>query len=140
MKGYVNVFTDGASRGNPGESAIGIVISDEKNELILDFKKYIGKGTNNSAEYRALIESVRILKDIDLEFEHINFYCDSELIVKQVRGEYKIKNPDMIKLSGEFFSELNKLKKKYIITHIPREKNRLADKLANEALNELKKQ
>lgn len=135
----IKVFTDGASRGNPGMSAIGIAVYNEKDELLFDHKKFIGTGTNNSAEYKALIESVKLLSNINCDFDFVYFYCDSELIVKQIKGQYKIKNPDMIKLSKEFFMELNNLQKKYSITHIPREKNKTADDLANQALDELKK-
>ena len=79
------------------------------------------------------------MRNINCDFDSVNFYCDSELIVKQIKGQYKIKNPDMIFLSNEFFKELNSLQKKYTITHIPREKNKTADNLANQALDELKK-
>ncbi|MFZ1321649.1 MAG: ribonuclease HI family protein [Ignavibacteria bacterium] len=139
MEKFVKVFTDGASRGNPGMSAIGIAVFNEEDELIIDHKKFIGTGTNNSAEYKALIESLKLLRNINCDFDSVNFYCDSELIVKQIKGQYKIKNPDMIFLSNEFFKELNSLQKKYTITHIPREKNKTADNLANQALDELKK-
>lgn len=134
---YLNIFTDGASRGNPGISAVGIAVYDCSQQLIAEHKKAIGTGTNNSAEYKALIESVYILKNLKMEFDSVNFYCDSELIVKQVKGQYKIKNPDMIILSQELFKELKNLNKKFTITHIPREKNKTADRLANEALDEL---
>ncbi|HAY35123.1 MAG TPA: ribonuclease HI family protein [Ignavibacteria bacterium] len=137
MTNFISVFTDGASRGNPGNSAIGIAVYDSNNMPAVEFKKFIGTGTNNSAEYRALIESIEIIKRLKIEFEMINFYCDSELVVKQVRGEYRIKNSDMIKLSQEFFKGLNNLQKKYTITHITRDKNKTADMLANKALDEL---
>ena len=137
MTNFISVFTDGASRGNPGNSAIGIAVYDSNNMPAVEFKKFIGTGTNNSAEYRALIESIEIIKRLKIEFEMINFYCDSELVVKQVRGEYRIKNSDMIELSQEFFKGLNNLQKKYKITHITRDKNKTADMLANKALDEL---
>lgn len=137
MTNFISVFTDGASRGNPGNSAIGIAVYDSNNMPAVEFKKFIGTGTNNSAEYRALIESIEIIKRLKIEFEMINFYCDSELVVKQVRGEYRIKNSDMIELSQEFFKGLNNLQKKYTITHITRDKNKTADMLANKALDEL---
>lgn len=138
MEKFVKVFTDGASRGNPGMSAIGIAVYNDEDELITELKKFIGTGTNNSAEYKALIESLKLLRNINFDFDSVNFYCDSELVVKQIKGQYKIKNPDMIFLSNEFFKELNNLQKKYTITHIPREKNKTADNLANQALDELK--
>ena len=132
----VRVYTDGASRGNPGNASIGVVVEDESGNEIQTSKRFLGKYTNNSAEYLALIEGVKILKDIKYEFDEINFFCDSELIVKQIKGEYKIKNKDLISLSLEFWKVVKSLNKKFTIRHIPREKNSRADKLANEALDE----
>ena len=132
----VKVFTDGASRGNPGTAAVGIVINDEYDKEIMTLGKYIGECTNNVAEYTALIESVKLLKELNEPFEEINFFCDSELIVKQIRGEYKIKNKDLINLSLEFWKEIKSLNKKFSIRHIPREENKTADLLANKALDE----
>lgn len=134
----VKVYTDGASRGNPGSAAVGIVIKDEGDKVIRTFGKYIGECTNNVAEYTALIESVKLLKELNEPFEEINFFCDSELIVKQIRGEYKIKHKDLINLSLEFWKEIKSLNIKFSIKHIPREENKAADKLANEALDENK--
>lgn len=133
----INVFTDGASRGNPGLAAIGIVIKDEDDNEILTHKKFLGEFTNNNAEYTALIESVKLLQNLKIEFEQINFFCDSELVVKQINGKYKIKNKDMIKLSLEFWNQIKLLNKKFSIKHIPREQNKIADRLANEALDSL---
>ena len=132
----VKVFTDGASRGNPGTAAVGIVINDENDKEIRTSGKYIGECTNNVAEYTALIESVKLLKELNEPIEEINFFCDSELIVKQIRGEYKIRNKDLINLSLEFWKEIKSLNKKFSIRHIPREKNKTADLLANKALDE----
>lgn len=132
----VKVFTDGASRGNPGTAAVGIVINDENDKEIRTSGKYIGECTNNVAEYTALIESVKLLKELNEPFEEINFFCDSELIVKQIRGEYKIRNKDLINLSLEFWKEIKSLNKKFSIRHIPREENKTADLLANKALDE----
>lgn len=132
----VKVFTDGASRGNPGTAAVGIVINDENDKEIRTLGKYIGECTNNVAEYTALIESVKLLKELNEPFDEIDFFCDSELIVKQIRGEYKIKNKDLINLSLEFWKEIKSLNKKFSIRHIPREENKTADLLANKALDE----
>jgi ribonuclease HI len=131
----VKVYTDGASRGNPGAAAIGIVILDESGNEIMSHKKAIGERTNNFAEYTALVESVKLLRSLNESFDEINFFCDSELVVKQIRGEYKIKNKELIKLSLEFWKEVKALNKKFSIKHIPREENKKADILANEALD-----
>lgn len=134
----VRVYTDGASRGNPGSAAVGVLIQDDNGNDIKTFRKYIGECTNNVAEYSALIESVKLLKELNEPLEEIIFFCDSELIVKQIRGEYKIRNKDLINLSLDFWKEIKSLNKKFSIRHIPREENRTADKLANEALDENK--
>lgn len=135
MTEILKVFTDGASRGNPGLAAIGVVIFDEEDKIIKTHKRFIGTATNNSAEYTALTESVNILKSLDKEFHQISFFLDSELVVKQIKGEYKIKNKDLINHSLLFWKEIKSLNKKFSIHHIPREKNKLADQLANEAID-----
>ncbi|MEO8664524.1 MAG: ribonuclease HI family protein [Ignavibacteria bacterium] len=132
----VNVFTDGASRGNPGSASIGIVINDDDGNEIITHKEFIGKVTNNNAEYSALIKGVKLLKTITNDFDEINFFSDSELMVKQINGQYKVRNPDMIKLSLEFWKEIRSLNKKFSLNHILRDKNKVADRLANEALDE----
>lgn len=133
----IKVYTDGASRGNPGKASYGILITDENDVEITTSKKYIGEATNNFAEYTALVESTKLLKTLDQQFDEINFFCDSELVVSQITGKYKIKQKDMINLSLLFWKGIESLNKKFSITYIPREKNKTADKLANEALDEL---
>lgn len=137
MEKEVKVFTDGTSRGNPGKSGIGIVIKDASDKILTTYKEYIGEESNNSAEYKALIKSIDILKSLKQNFSIIQFFSDSELIVRQISGKYKIKNQNLIKLSLEFWNSINGLNKKFKITHITRDKNVLADKLANEAIDDL---
>ena len=132
----INVFTDGASRGNPGLASIGIVIRDESGNEIKTHKEFIGETTNNFAEYTALVKSLKLLKDLNGSYDEINFFCDSELVVKQIKGIYKIKHKDLIKLSLEFWKEIKSLNKKFSIKHVPRAENKRADELANEALDE----
>ncbi|MEO6693835.1 MAG: ribonuclease HI family protein [Ignavibacteria bacterium] len=136
MTNTIKVFTDGASRGNPGLAGLGVAVLSTEDRVIETYKKFIGKCTNNFAEYTALIEAVKLLKRIDYRFDDINFYLDSELVVKQITGSYKIKHKDLIALSLEFWKEIRSLNKKFSICHIPREENKLADKLANEAIDE----
>lgn len=131
------MFIDGASRGNPGKAGAGIAVKDEENKIIATHKKYLGTCTNNVAEYNAVIESISFLKNSNIEFDVINFYSDSELIVKQIKGLYKIRNKDLIELSIKFWNEIKSLNKKFSITHVPREENSHADKLANEAIDEM---
>jgi len=131
----IKVFTDGASRGNPGKAGIGIVIKDASDKILMTYKEFLGEESNNSAEYKALIKSIDILKSLEQNFSLIQFFSDSELIVKQITGKYKIKNKNLIKLSLDFWNSINELNKKFKINHITRDKNKLADKLANEAIN-----
>ena len=137
MDKSIKVFTDGTSRGNPGKAGIGIVIKDASDNVLTTFKEYIGEESNNRSEYKALIKSINIVKNLEQDFNIIHFLTDSELIVKQITGKYKVKNPKLIKLSLDFWRSINELKKKFKITHIPREKNKLADRLANEAIDDL---
>lgn len=121
------IFTDGGARGNPGPAAVGVHMPG-----VGDFKKCIGKATNNVAEYSAVILALE--KSQGLKVQELEFYLDSELVVKQLRGEYKVKDATL----GKLFVQIWNLKsqfKKVTFTHIPREKNKQADKLVNEALD-----
>lgn len=127
----VKIFSDGASSGNPGPAAIGVVITDGKREI--EISRPIGRATNNIAEYKALIAGLEIARDLNADA--VEIYADSELLVKQVKGLYKVKD---IKLLG-LWRMVNKLLsffKTYSITHIPREQNKKADSLARQALKE----
>ncbi len=133
----VIINIDGGSRGNPGPSAIGAVFSDGKGGG-RDFSEYIGKTTNNEAEYRALIFALKKAKAIfgKEKIKKIDFEVrsDSELLVRQMKGEYKIKEPE---LQGLFLVAWN-LKidfGKINFVLVPREENKRADRLVNEALN-----
>lgn len=139
-KKVIKIHTDGASRGNPGDAAIGIAIYDENGIIIASFKEYLGKRTNNHAEYSALVKSVEIAKNLETDFDKIEFYTDSELMVNQLTGKYIIRNENLRNLSLKFNQEIKILGKPYDIFHVRREYNKEADKLANEALNEALKQ
>lgn len=136
----INVFTDGGSRGNPGQSAIGVYIIDKNNNVLSSFGKTIGVATNNTAEYTAVIEALNFIsenKELFNKEESINFYLDSELVVSQINGLYKMKNPNLRMLLfkiREKEAEINCIIKYF---HIPREKNKQADKLVNTALDNL---
>jgi ribonuclease HI len=130
----VKIFSDGGARGNPGPSGIGAVIFDEKGQNILgEYKKYIGETTNNQAEYQAVVLGLE--KAFELKATEIDFFLDSELVCKQINGEYKIKNADF----QPHFIKIYNLKQKFkktSFTHIRREKNKVADRLVNEAIDE----
>lgn len=126
------IHLDGASRGNPGPAAIGVVISNEKGKVILEIKEYIGKSTNNVAEYRALIRALEETKKYNPT--SAIFYLDSELLINQINGIYRTRNKDLIPL----LQKVRKLSNKFPqikFQYIPREKNKRADKLANLAIN-----
>jgi ribonuclease HI len=133
----LKVFTDGASRGNPGESGIGIIIYDENDNIIKKWNEYIGKGTNNQAEYLAIIKSIDLLKEIKqtMPVEFVVFHADSELMVKQLRLEYKVKDEGLKSLFKKFNTEINSLKIPYTIKHVERKLNKEADKLANQGID-----
>ena len=133
MKAIIN--TDGGARGNPGPAAIGIVVRDSSNKIVKEIAKSIGNGTNNEAEYTALIEGLKTAKE--LFYKELDFYLDSELVVKQLNGSYKVKN-DRIKALWLKAKELEKNFEKITYTHIRREENKRADALVNEALDSLK--
>jgi ribonuclease HI len=128
--GYL--YTDGASRGNPGPAGAGVLLLDEKGRPILELNRFLGKATNNEAEYQALIAGLKAAEK--LEFTRLRIFLDSELVVKQLHGEYRVRNPRLQPLFDEVASRLQRLSS-YAIMHVPRERNQEADRLANEAVD-----
>jgi len=126
------VYTDGASRGNPGDAGIGVVVYDEKGNLIQEVGKYLGKTTNNVAEYSALIEGIKIAKDF--KAKKVKFFLDSELVVKQIKGIYKVKNKNLLSLYNQVIDQLKQFEQ-FTIEHVPREQNKKADQLANAGID-----
>lgn len=131
MKKFI-IYTDGGARGNPGPAGIGAVIYNEEKQIIEEISEYIGETTNNQAEYRAVVAAIKKAKSLGAEA--IDFYLDSELVVKQLRGEYKIKNKDLAPLFVQIYNESLGFKK-VTYTHVRREFNKEADKLANLAMD-----
>jgi ribonuclease HI len=121
-------FIDGASSGNPGHAGIGVAIYKGKDQILME-SKYIGETTNNVAEYSALLHLLE-LADMH-KLKNIDIYSDSELMVKQLSGEYKIRDERLQELAKEVAE--HKKTVKFTLTHIPREKNKEADKLSKEA-------
>ena len=132
----VEIYIDGASRGNPGDSGIGIFF---KNNEQYNFKKYIGIGTNNNAEYTALITaleiSILLKSSIKSNFLKLVVHTDSMLVANQINGNWKVKDPE-IKILFTRAKELIEELEQFSISHIRRELNSEADLLANEAINE----
>ena len=122
---------DGASRGNPGQAGAGLVL-EKDGEVILRMGEYLGEATNNEAEYRALILGVR--QGRCLGFSELKIYSDSELLVRQMRGEYRVKNPRLQELYFQAVKDLGAFRK-VSFSHVPREENREADRLANLAID-----
>ena len=132
------IYTDGGSRGNPGPSAIGIVFCNEKGEIIKKYSEVLGESTNNEAEYQAVIFALKKFKALFgnklAKNSEIEVRADSELLIKQMQGLYKILEPKI----QELFLVVWNLKldfKKVKFKIIPREKNKEADRLVNEALD-----
>ena len=131
MRRQLEINIDGASRGNPGPGAIGVVIR-ESGKVIQELSRTIGEVTNNVAEYTALIFALQ--EALILKADELKIYTDSELLYHQILGQYKVKNPNL-KTLFEQVQHLADGFKKIDISHIPREQNKDADKLANKALD-----
>ena len=135
----ITIYTDGGSRGNPGIAGAGIVFVNEKTQIIKEYAEYLGdKKTNNEAEYGAVIFALKKFKALFgkemAKKSEVEVRSDSELLVKQLNGEYKLSNENIQKLFIEVWNlktDFEKVKFK----QIPREKNKDADRLANEAMD-----
>ncbi len=138
-KQKILIYTDGGARGNPGPAGAGWVITDEKGNKIKDGAKYLGHQTNNYAEYQAVILALADLKkkigrekikDIEIEIK-----LDSELVCRQLSGQYQIKEESLFPLFIKIWNARVETFKNLRFTHIPREKNRAADRLSNLAMD-----
>jgi ribonuclease HI len=125
---------DGGSRGNPGPASYGVVIRDPRGGIVARLKKYIGRTTNNVAEYYGLIAALDYAQSNNIRALHIE--SDSELLVKQMRGQYKVKSTDLQPLF-ERAKKMSQTFASFQIRHVYREQNREADALANEAMDEV---
>jgi ribonuclease HI len=134
MDRVVKVFIDGASRGNPGPSGIGVLVLDENENEVKKISEKISDTTNNVAEYKALLKA--IIECQKLGFSSALFFTDSQLLARQVNGIYKIKDEKLkslyVKIRGKLLGFKN-----WEVIHIPREKNLIADKLANDSFKEI---
>lgn len=136
------INTDGGARGNPGPAGIGVVFADAENKTLHTHKEYIGEATNNQAEYQALIRAFELVLKSKW-FAHNNkkegskIVCklDSQLVVEQVNGNYKIKNDGISELMVILKDLLNKVEIPIEFIHVKREQNKLADKLVNQAID-----
>jgi ribonuclease HI len=126
------LFTDGGARGNPGPAAYGYVLESEDGAVLAAHGEAIGTATNNVAEYTALLAGLE--KALELGVDELEVVSDSELLVKQMRGEYKVRKPALRKLSAQAASLAGELGS-VSYTAVRREHNELADQLVNEALD-----
>jgi len=132
LKNKAIIYTDGGSRGNPGPSALGVVIEDGQGRILKEYSHYLGEATNNQAEYEAVIFALQKAKQ--LKVKELEIKTDSELIGRQLLGEYKIKDSDLQPLFIKAWN-LRLDYKKVNIKIIPREQNKKADKLVNQELD-----
>ncbi len=131
----LTAFVDGAARGNPGPAAAGVVLQDSSSgKTVKTLSLALGNNTNNVAEYCALVLAMQAA--LMLGAKELQIYTDSELVAKQCSGEYKIKEPSLKALAC-LVAHLRGAFKKLTVTHVPREKNKLADAEANRALDKL---
>lgn len=130
------IRTDGGSRGNPGPAAIGVVLEDSSGEEVMAWGDYIGRTTSNVAEYSALIAALE--KALELGAERVRVFADSQLLTRQINGRYRVKSDRLKPLYNQVTSLLDRFDK-WNVKHVRRNKNKRADGLANEALDEHKK-
>ena len=136
MKNKITIYTDGGARGNPGPAGIGIVITGLASGK-KTFAEYIGETTNNEAEYRALIVALQKLKKLagKNKLDQVDCYADSELMIKQLNGEYKVKDTNLRGLFMEVLKIKSELKAPIFFHHIKRAENAEADELLNSVLD-----
>ncbi|MBU2542803.1 ribonuclease HI family protein [Patescibacteria group bacterium] len=128
------IFTDGGARGNPGPAATGIIVKDENGKTIASFGEYLGKQTNNYAEYMALISGLKKAKE--LKADEVECLLDSKLVCEQLKCNWKVKEPTLQKLFVVAYN-LSAEFKKVTYKHIPRERNKEADAEVNKVLDNL---
>ena len=133
LRGVYQIYVDGASRGNPGKAGAGAAIKDAEGTVVRKLKSYLGIMTNNMAEYSAMIMALKAARDMGIK--DVRIHADSELMVKQLNGVYRVKSHDLMPLFLEATHLLGAFDE-YKIAHIYREGNGLADSLANEAIDQ----
>lgn len=132
----LTIFGDGGSRGNPGEAAYGFVVSRDGKAIYEEGKK-IGVNTNNVAEYSAVIAALKYVSNIKYPISNIQFFLDSKLVVEQMNGRWKVKNETLRDMVTTAKNLERKLEIKITYEHVPREKNKEADRMVNLALDNL---
>ena len=131
--GLLQIHIDGGSRGNPGPAGYGVYVQDATGTEVAGLYGFLGVATNNVAEYQGLIQGLRFA--LERGARQVRVFSDSELVVRQMGGSYRVKHPDMVPLHREAASLLSRFEEASV-THVRRESNREADLLANRALDE----
>lgn len=136
----LKIFTDGGARGNPGLAGIGVHVVDDNEFTIYDHHEYLGEETNNTAEYKGLLSALSWLEEFskENEIERVEFFMDSNLVVEQINKNWKIKQDHLAVLAFQIWEKLNKIALPYKLSHVRREKNKVADLLANQAMDSAK--
>lgn len=129
----ITINTDGGARGNPGPAAIGVIAKTSNGEVLFELSEYIGSQTNNVAEYTAVIHALHHLKEHQISAQKTTFILDSELIVRQILGQYRVKEPNLQRLHSEVKKLLVGINFTFI--SVPRSQNKRADQLVNQALD-----
>jgi len=132
VESVVTVYTDGASRGNPGLAGIGLVFFGSDGQEIKRMHHFLGTATNNVAEYTALLTALAEAQT--MQIGQLSVFSDSELMVRQMNGEYRVRDEKLIPLYEKARQLASKLKK-VTYTHVPRGRNKIADQLANQAID-----
>ncbi|MCL4501668.1 MAG: ribonuclease HI family protein [Deltaproteobacteria bacterium] len=132
-EGTWSLYSDGASRGNPGQAGVGVVLVDPYGQIAVRNLKYLGQATNNVAEYRGLLLGLEMARNLGIK--KIQIYSDSELLVRQINGAYRVKKPHLLALWQQARRELQQFES-FEVIHVPRELNREADRLANQAIDQ----
>lgn len=140
MNKALKIFSDGGARGNPGPAAIGFVVKDENNKVLYQHGECIGKATNNVAEYQGVVKALDYLLKKYPQGKgilKIDFYLDSKLVVNQLNGSFKVKQPHLQRLVQLIKVKETHLSRPVFYHHIPREQNTEADSLLNQALDKV---
>jgi ribonuclease HI len=130
----LRLYTDGAARGNPGPAGLGVVIEDDQKVRLRGLHRYLGIATNNEAEYHALIEGLKAVAPWNPD--RLEIFLDSNLVVEQVKGKYRVKKPELQKLHEQAMELLKQFDDKWTIAHVERDHNKGADAMANRAIDE----
>ena len=126
-------YIDGSSLGNPGEAGYGVVLKNEADKVLREKGQYIGKATNNVAEYQGLLGCLDLVKEYKVT--SLVVFSDSQLMVRQINGIYRVKQPHLQVIYSKVLEKIHAEDYSFDIQHIPRQKNKEADRLARQAIN-----